>query len=133
MSIIAKQFLVNALEDGSAYALARVLTKNSSHNLIAAVQSDISTISRSVFLYTDNVVGTTAIIGPTALVVADAVLNALSTGDVWTLDTTGFNFLDTVPVTAFPTGGATYDLRYTFTSDSGLTFFLVFKVVTVAN
>lgn len=138
MSVQAQVFIRNAMEDSSSYALARVLVKNSSHNLVAAVIADISTISRSVFLVTDGVVGTTAVIGPTTVVVADTMLNALSTGDLWNTaydfgGFAGFNWIDTVPATAFPTGGATYDLRYTFTSASSLTFFLVFRVVTIAN
>ena len=126
------------MEDGSSLALARILTVNGSNNKVAAVIADVSTISRSVFLVTDGVVGTTAVIGPTTVVVADTVTNTLSTGDIW--DTkydfdgfAGFNFIDTVPATAFPTGGAVYCLRYTFTSASSLTFFLTYRVITVAN
>lgn len=133
MSVVAQQFVRNAMEDSSSYALARVMNKSSAHNMVAAVAADLTSISRSVFEYTAGVLGTTAIIGPTTLVTADVMLVSLSTGDIWTLDTTGFNFIDTVPTTAFPTGGSVYNLRYTFTTTTSLTFILTYKVPVVAK
>jgi len=108
-------------EDGSAYVLARVMRKNSSQNLVAVQQSDLSSVTRKVFLVSDESV----VLGPTNLTISDVILNTLSTGSVWTVDTTGFNFIDTVPPTAFPAGDAEYRIEYKFTLTGGEVFWLL--------
>lgn len=108
-------------EDGSAYVMARVMRKNSSQNLVAVQQSDLSSITRKVFLVSDE----STVIGPTTLTVSDVILNALSTGSIWTVDSTGFNFIDTVPPSAFPTGDAEYRIEYKFTLTGGEVFWLL--------
>lgn len=108
-------------EDGSAYVMARVMRKNSSQNLVAVQQSDLSSITRKVFLVSDESV----VLGPTALTISDVILNSLSTGSIWTVDSTGFNFIDTVPPTAFPTGDAEYRIEYKFTLTGGEVFWLL--------
>ena len=124
--MIAKAYDFKVMEDGSAYALARVKKKDSSHNMVIVSTSDFSTISRSVY---DS---TTVVIGPTTLTVADTILNALSTGTIWTIDSTGFNFIDLVPSTAFPTGGTTYRLEYKFTLTGGEIFHLPINATAIS-
>lgn len=108
-------------EDGSAYVMARVMKKNSSQNLVAVTPADVSSISRRVFTTSDGA----TVIGPTTLVTADTILSVLSTGTVWTLDTTGFNFVDTVPPTAFPAGETEYQIEYKITLTGGEVFWLL--------
>lgn len=108
-------------EDGTAYVMARVMRKNSSQNLVAAVAADVSSVTRRVFLVSDESV----VLGPTTLVVADTFLASLSTGSIWTADTTGFNFIDVVPPTAFPAGETEYRIEYKITLTGGEVFWLL--------
>lgn len=108
-------------EDGDAYVLARITKKDASHNKVAIVPADVSTVSRKVLLVSDG----STIIGPTPLTVANVVLSALSTGTIWEVDTTGFNFIDLVPATAYPTGEAEVAVEYKFTLTGGEVFWIV--------
>ena len=107
-------------EDGSCYVASRIMRKNSSQNLVAVQQADLSSITRTVFLVSNESI----VIGPTTLTIADVILDSLSTGTIWTIDTTGFNFIDIVPATAFPTGDAEYRIEYKFTLTSGEVYWL---------
>ncbi len=109
-------------EDGSAYALSRIVRKNVSHNLVPIQQSDLSSIIRNVV----KVVDSSIIAGPTTLTIANVILNALSTGDIWTADSVGFNFIDTIPPASFPEGGVEYQVEYKFTLTTGEVFWLTF-------
>ena len=108
-------------EDGSAYVMSRVMRKNSSQNLVALVPADVSAIVRTVFTTEDGEI----VIGPTTLTVGDTILAALSTGSVWTIDSTGFNFTDTIPPTAFPAGDIEYQIEYKITLTAGEVFWLL--------
>ena len=122
----AKVYPATVTEDGDAYALARLTKKDSSHNMVIATSSDISTIVRTV-----TIEGTT-VIGPTSLTPSSSnVLASYSTGDIWDVDTTGFNFIDLLPSTAFPNGGVTYRLEYKFTTTGGNVYFLLFDATTL--
>ncbi len=108
-------------EDGTAYVMARIMRKNDSQNLVAAVPADISSVTRKVYKTSDESV----VLGPTALTVSTVFLSALSTGTIWTADTTGFNFLDVVPPTAFPDGDTEYQIEYKITLTGGEVFWLL--------
>ena len=97
------------------------MRKNSSQNLVALVPADVSSITRKVFKTSDG----STVIGPTTLTISDTILASLSTGTIWTVDTTGFNFVDTVPPTAFPDGDTEYQIEYKITLTGGEVFWLL--------
>ena len=121
MATKPKIFKARWSEDGSAYIMARAMRKNSSQNLVALVPADVSSVIRNVYKTSDE----TVVIGPTTLVIADTILSSLSTGSVWTIDSTGFNFVDTVPPTAFPAGDTEYQIEYKITLTGGEVFWLM--------
>ena len=102
-------------EDGTAYVLARILRKDSNHAMSVPATSDFSSITRGVYLTRTS----TAVLAATTLTTTNVVLSSLSTGNIWTADSTGFNFIDTVPSSGFPDGGEVYTLEYKFTLASG--------------
>ncbi len=56
------------------------------------------------------------------LTVGDVFDDTLQTGEPWTVDATGYNFLHQIDVTtneAFPTAGQSYQVRYEVTPVSG--------------
>ena len=121
--MVAQEFQAYVYEDGTAYAMARLKRKDSSHNLVIVAQANFTSISRKVIRKSDL----STVIGPTTLTTTTVIINSLSTGTIWTKDTTGFNFIDTVPTTAFPVGGEDYNLEYTFTLTGGEVFPLVIR------
>lgn len=123
-----KIFKTKFNEDGSAYVMARAMRKNSSQNLVALVPADVSSVVRRVFTTSDGAV----VIGPTTLTVSDVILGSLSTGTIWTVDTTGFNFVDTVPATAFPDGDTEYQIEYKITLTGGEVFWLLVSGTSLA-
>lgn len=127
MSIIAQAYTCNVMEDGDAYALARLKKKDATHNMVIVAQSDFSSITRIVYDTTDDSVVLTS----ASVVVADVILNALSTGTIWDKNDEGFNFIHQIAATAFPNGNRTYRLLYTFTLTGGLVFQLPFNAVCV--
>lgn len=110
-------------EDTTVTLLARVMV-DSSNTLTAAVQSDFSAISYTV--YSGGVVVTAS----TSLTIASVIYNTLQTGTIWGVDSTGFNFKATIAASSFPTGATTYLVEVKFTLASSAVFFGVFKVIT---
>ena len=108
-------------EDGSAYIMARAMRKNSSQNLVPLTPSDVASVVRRVFTTSDGAV----VLGPTTLDVSSCVLSSLSTGTIWTADATGFNFVDTVPPSAFPDGETEYQIEYKIALTGGEVFWLL--------
>lgn len=123
MSCEAYNFTVN--EDGTAVLLARICAASGSTSPIVGegypiVQADVSTITYSVFdLDGDNA----AVLSAQSLTISAVVYNTLqdTAGYVWTADTLGYNYKHTLPITAFPTGGRTYQYEAKFTmADAGV-------------
>jgi hypothetical protein len=110
-----KAIQVKLIEDGYFYVLARIYKKDASHNKVVVQQSDFTTIARAVNLLSDG----SQVLASSNLTIANIILNALSTGTIWTKDTTGFNFIDLVPNTAIPTGDAEVSVEYTMTMTDG--------------
>lgn len=110
-------------EDGTCYTLARITRKDSSHNIVPVQQVNVSSIVRNVY----KAATATLVLGPTSILKANAILDTLSQGTVWTADNIGFNFIDEVPPTAFPIGDDVYQVEYKFTLTSGEVYWLVYK------
>jgi len=108
-------------EDGTAYIMARILVKDDDNDLVAVEPLDVSSVVRRVFLVSNE----TVTVGPTTLAASDVFLDELSTGNIWTTDSTGFNFIDTVPAAAFPNGDTEYRVEYKITLNSGEVYWLL--------
>lgn len=109
-------------EDTSLTVMARV----KGHSGTNITQASISSITCSV--YTDNGDETGTLVTSPSVVVSSAVSDTLVTDDPrWTVDTTGYNFIHTIPSAAFPTP-VRHRVEYKFTPASGDPFFLVVKV-----
>jgi hypothetical protein len=111
------QFSVDA--GGTAIVMARLVKLASGQNLVPAVPSDFSSITRTVTALHDD----SAISGPTTLNPSNVILATLSTGSAWTKDATGFNFLDVVPGSSFVAEPGSR-LLYTFTMTDGSVYYL---------
>lgn len=85
----------------------------------AIQQADVTSIARNIFELTAADPAGSKVTD--ALVVADTVYDALQTGGGWTVDTTGYNFLDTVPAARLATAGAAYLVQYRATLSDGQT------------
>jgi hypothetical protein len=86
-------FTVQGIQGGDWLVLGRLLREDATtHNMIPVVPADVISITRYLvdlqdgknLLYTDT------------LTVSTTILAALSTGNVWNLDTVGFNFRDQI-------------------------------------
>ena len=78
-------------------------------------RSGISSLSVKVFNTRTGVETYSA-----TITVASALYNSLVTSDdAWEKDAIGYNFKHTIPGTAFPDGGQTYQVEYLFTPTSG--------------
>lgn len=106
-------------EDGGATILARV-TGNAG---AAITQASLTSITCKVFDL-DGTTPDTAITTPT-ITVSTAVYDTLQTDARWTVDSTGYNFIDALAATNFPTGDHLYRVEYKFTPTSGAVFFVV--------
>ena len=112
---------VSVFEDTGAVIMARVYGNAGT----PITQASLASIVCKVFDLSDG----NTLIATRTLTIADVVFDALQTSDArWTTDSTGYNFLDAVPATAFPNGGRTYRLEYVFTPVSGQPFALVAEV-----
>jgi hypothetical protein len=65
------------------------------------------------------------------VVVASVIFDTLQTPDIWTEDSTGYNFKHVLPATAIPNGDRTYQVEYKITPTSGEAFYLVFQLQTI--
>lgn len=107
------------LEDEPLVYMARLIGPDRTD----VTQSGISSITvaaydmeaPSVATYTDT------------LVVSDSVFDSLQTDARWTTDATGYNFLHTVPGTAFPEPNRTYQVEYTITATDGTPSYAVLR------
>lgn len=112
-------------EDSDVTVLGRVVARNGSGAAVTdegnlLQQADVSSISYKTFdLDSDT---PTAAIESGALTVASVILDAAVTGEIWTQDATGYNFIHDVPASWFPTGGHRYAIEYKFTLSGGAVF-----------
>lgn len=108
-------------EESGFICLARVLGNAGT----AITQASISSINRKVFNRATGVE-----ISSTALTVSAVVFDTLQTGDIWSEDSTGYNFSDGPAAADFSDANQTYRIEYTFTPASGQIFRSVFEVRT---
>ena len=109
--------------NGSAILLARLYKLDSSQNLVPAVAADFQSITWSATsLHDGTPIGSYTNVNLTPLSVY--VLAALSTGSVWALDQTGFNFLLVLPPGTFP-GEPGTRITVTFVMADGVTTFFL--------
>ena len=118
-----------AFKNGSVTCLARVLGNDAS----AIEQADISSGVYSVYLLDDNDADSrTAVTGHVAgeLTIASVIFDTLQTDDLWSVDSTGYNFkhvLDVSSNQAFATAGRRFLVEYTLTPASGQKIIVRFR------
>ena len=126
---MVKVFPARWSEDGTATCLARVCAINGSGAATGVngegrwiTQSDLSAITCNLF---DVTAGSAAV---SATVTSAAILNTPVTSQAnWASDTTGYNFLHTLPITAFPAADRTYRVEYKLTLNGGEVFFIRYQ------
>ena len=124
-------FAVAFNEDGDVTILGRITARNGSGSATGIdgegnflEQADISTIVRKTF----DLEGDTTDPVSTSLTVSAVVLDTVVTANtIWTLDTIGYNFIDDVPASLFPTGGRRYRIEYVVTLSGGAVFHGVYE------
>ena len=112
-------------EDSGATLMARVVGQDAAN----VTQASLTSIAYKVFDLDGLTPGTATATG--TLVVADTIFDTLQTSDSrWTIDSTGFNFLDVVAGAAanLATGDHRYRIEYVFTPASGQVFTAVFSL-----
>ena len=87
-------FTAQGLQGGDWLVLGRLLREDSStHNMVACVPADVTSVTRYVVDLKDGA----TVLFDDSLVVSTIILASLSAGNVWSLDTIGFNFRDQIP------------------------------------
>jgi len=109
-------------KNGTATLMGRI-RGNDAENIVRA---DVASIAYSIYKLDENDPDSrTAVEDHTAVAVTvnDVIFDALQTDDDrWTVDSTGYNFRHTIPIsaaTAFAVAGVHYLVEYTFTMATG--------------
>lgn len=105
--------------------MSRVQIVGDDISLSNVLQEDVASITYSV---TDTSDGTVTASG--TLSIAAVIYDTLQTGDVWTTDSTGFNFAHRPSVASIPDGNKTYIAEYVITSGDGQVAVLRFTIQT---
>lgn len=115
-------------EDGSATALGRATARNGSGGATGMrgegswlKQADVSTITCAVYDKSSST-PETAIATPTVTVSTSVIDSPVTSNEIWTEDTTGYNFLHDLAASNFPTGDHVYRVSYTWTLSGGESF-----------
>lgn len=122
----ARAFQVVWNEDGDATALGRLTARNGSGAATGvdgegnfAQQGDLTSITFEVFELDDDGVFQSQGAAE-AVTIASSILDTpVTTNVLWTVDTTGYNFIHDIPAAKFPTGGKIYKIEYNFTFSGG--------------
>lgn len=112
-------------EDGAATCIARILGNAGT----AITQASLTAISYKIFDI-DSSTPTTAITSST-LTISSVVFDTLQTGARWTVDSTGYNFLNTFAASNFATPDHRYRIEIIFDPTSGEDFPVVFEIAVV--
>jgi hypothetical protein len=136
--LMAKNFYVVWNEDENPTVLARITAKDGTGTLAKRGEgnwlkrADITSIVRNVFDLS-SATPDTVVLGPTTLSLTTVVLDTPdNSGDIWTVDMVGYNFIDTVPLTPFATGGNRYSVEYIVTLTGGTVFHALYSGPTKA-
>lgn len=117
-------------EDGSATIKARVMAVDGTGSAAgpgegyAVKRADLASIS--VLIY--DITGAAAQGSPPSITIANVISDTLiTTAALWKTDEYGYNFIHTLPTTAFPTGDSEYQVEYKFTTTGGAVGWLKVK------
>lgn len=126
-------FAVTWREDGSATVLGRLTARNGTGAATGVAgegnwlkQADVSTITCAVYDL-DSATPSTAISTPTVTVSSAVLDTPVTTTVLWTVDTTGYNFIHDLAATAFPTGSRRYSVEYKVTLTGGAVLWGVYE------
>lgn len=108
-------------EDSTPTLLARIEIDRGG-DADPVLQADLSSVTYKVFRK-----GSETPTSSGTLVIADVIYDTLQTGTIWTVDTTGYNFLTLLPAAAFPDPGS-YTAEVKFTQTGGAVGYLVFNL-----
>lgn len=98
--------------------MARITGRDGSFDSAAVTQSDVSSITYTVVDANND---HTQTVGG-SLTVADVFYDTLQTGDIWTTDSTGFNFAHMLSSAAIDKENHQYIVEYTVTLTDGTVF-----------
>lgn len=116
-------------KNGTVTCMARVVGADGS----AITQTDIDEAEYSIYLLDDQDPDSLTAVDEheeVSLIVSDVVYDTLQTDDIWTKDSTGFNFKYTVDIgtnAAFTVAGRKYQIRFKLTPDSGQVIIVRFQ------
>lgn len=130
---MSRTFNVNWNEDGSCTVLGRITARTGSGAATGIPgegnwlqQADIDTIVRKVFDLDGSNFPTEE--SETSLTVSNVVLDTpVSSNVIWTPDTIGYNFIEDLANTLFPTSGRRIRIEYIVTLTSGQVFHGIYQ------
>lgn len=120
-------------EDGTATCLARVTARDASGAATGVsgegkwiMQADVSTITCAVY-DRNSTTPDTAIATPT-VTISSAILDIpVTNGQIWPIDSTGYNFIYDMLPAHFPTGDRTYRVEFKLTTTGGAVAWLLYE------
>lgn len=127
------EFQIEWAEDGSADVLARITARDATGEATGVAGegrwlkvADISTITCKVFNI-DSSTPDTAIATPTVDKTTDVLDTPVTTDEIWTKDSVGYNFLHSLAASNFPEGSKVFSVEYEVTLTGGGKFHGVFS------
>ena len=122
-------------EDNSRTLLARVTAAYATGTAISGEgywvkQADVTSITRTVYDLTSDPAESVIVLGPTSISKTTAIKDTpVTDGILWDIQVNplGYNFIDLVPKTAFPTGGHRYNVKYSFVMAGGEDFTMEYE------
>lgn len=120
-------------EDGSATCLARVCARDATGAATGVSgegnwikQADLSSITCKIF-DRSSATPDTATSSPAVTISTSIIDTPVTDGKIWTVDSTGYNFLFDVAPTAFTTSGHKYLVEFYFTTTGGTKWTIPFE------
>lgn len=110
MSTTVKRTVITTVASNPVVALGRLLDRYGD----AVTQASLSAIEITVANVRTGEETYNA-----AVNIASTIFDTYQTGNAWTIDSTGYNFRDTIPPAAFPDNNTRYQVEYKFTPTSG--------------